>query len=165
MYVLQLFLYCNGSFDWSINQFMLLLSYQILDLIEGWVCVAASNPHLMFLFCNLIIVILILLSLEPTSNSDHNKHSPTPIPPPPPRPAANKNKSFETSTLLQEMNTNVLIDVDQASYDDDCNLSVKEHEESHDDELRRRVEEFIDKINRGWKAEKLSLAAYGSLTN
>ncbi|KAI3817927.1 hypothetical protein L1987_11727 [Smallanthus sonchifolius] len=185
MYVLQLFLYCNGSFDWSINPFMLLHLIRFLILLMGglgdgsiwfgldqvfYCTVAASNPHLIFLFCNLIIVILILVSLEPTSNSDHNKHTPTPIPPPPPQPlpAANENKSSEATTqttLLQEITTNVLIDVDQVSYDDDCNLSVKEvHEESQDDELRRRVEEFIDKINRGWKAEKLSLAL-GSLTN
>nr|GEV45320.1 putative reverse transcriptase, RNA-dependent DNA polymerase [Tanacetum cinerariifolium] len=55
---------------------------------------------------------------------------------------------------LQEHTTNVFIDVEQVSYD--CNLSVEEdNEELHNDELRRRVEEFIDKIHNGWKAEKL----------
>nr|GEW77900.1 putative reverse transcriptase, RNA-dependent DNA polymerase [Tanacetum cinerariifolium] len=59
--------------------------------------------------------------------------------------------------------TNVFIDVEQVSYD--CNLSVREdNEELHDDELKRRVEEFIDKIYNGWKAEKLSLVN-GSLSN
>ncbi|KAI3517598.1 hypothetical protein L1887_16813 [Cichorium endivia] len=77
-----------------------------------------------------------------------------------PLPAINENKSFETTsptTQLQEAIVNVLIDVNKLSYD--CSLSVEDHdhEVEQDDELRRRVEEFIDKINRGWKAEKLLL--------
>nr|GEW12400.1 putative ribonuclease H-like domain-containing protein [Tanacetum cinerariifolium] len=65
------------------------------------------------------------------------------------------NVLIDTQTKpLQEHTTNVFIDVEQVSYD--CNLSVEEaNEELHDDELRRRVEEFIDKIHNGWKAEKL----------
>ncbi|XP_024928006.2 uncharacterized protein LOC112491100 [Ziziphus jujuba] len=31
----------------------------------------------------------------------------------------------------------------------------EEEENEDDDELRRRVEEFIEKVNRGWKAEML----------
>ncbi|KAJ0576643.1 hypothetical protein HanIR_Chr05g0226741 [Helianthus annuus] len=118
------------------------------------IIVAASNPHFIFLICNLIILILILVSLEPTSNSDHKQ------PPLPPLPAANKNNETATQTTrLQESAINVLIDVGPGS--NDCKSSVKEPE---DDELRRKVEEFIEKINRGWKAEKLSLA-HGSLTS
>lgn len=124
------------------------------------ITVAASNPHFIFLFCNMIILTLILVNLEPTSNSD-KKQNASPIPPPPPLSAANENTKFEytttRSTSLQESTTNVLIDVDQVS--DDCKLMVNEEdEELSDDELRRRVEEFIDKVNRGWKAEKLSLS-------
>ncbi|GJW63109.1 hypothetical protein Tco_0114993 [Tanacetum coccineum] len=170
---------------------MLEFTYELITL-------AATNPHFIFLFCNLIIVILILVSLEPNSNSAY-EHTPTPIPPPQPPLPANENKSFKIATQtkppqectnnvlidsqkrqpqecttnvlidtqtkpLQEHTTNVFIDVEQVSYD--CNLSVEEdNEELHDDdELRRRVEEFIDKINNGWKAEKLSLVN-GSLSN
>ncbi|CAH1430358.1 unnamed protein product [Lactuca virosa] len=125
------------------------------------IAVAASNPHLIFLLCNLIIVILILVSLEPASNSHHNCTA-TPIPPPPSppplHPAVNNNKTFETTTpttLPQETSVNVSIDVDELSYD--CTLSVEENEEEQDDDLRRRVEEFINKINKGWKAEKEKL--------
>ncbi|KAK1415349.1 hypothetical protein QVD17_31130 [Tagetes erecta] len=127
----------------------------MLELIT----VAASNPHFIFLFCNMIILTLILVNLEPSSNSDQ-KHNATPIPPPPPLSAANENITFETTTtrttLFQETPANVSIDVDRVS--NDCELMVNEDEELSDDELRRRVEEFIDKVNRGWKAEKLSLS-------
>ncbi|PWA91054.1 hypothetical protein CTI12_AA094530 [Artemisia annua] len=169
----------------------------MLEFTYELISIAATNPHFIFLFCNVIIVILILVSLEPNSNSVY-EHTPTPIPPPPPPSPANENKSFKSTTQtkplqeftnnvltdtqekppqecttnvlidtkkkpLQEHTTNVFIDVEQVSYD--CNLSVEEdNEESHDDELRRRVEEFIDKINNGWKAEKLSLVN-GSLSN
>lgn len=133
----------------------------MFELTYELIIIAASNPHLIFLFCNLIIVILILVSLEPTSNS-HNNCTATPIPPPqPPPPAINENKSFETTTLTAQLqpkttNCNVSIDVDKLW--NDCGLPFKDHEEEHDDELRRRVEEFIDKINRGWKVEKQQLS-------
>nr|GFB55760.1 50S ribosomal protein [Tanacetum cinerariifolium] len=67
------------------------------------------------------------------------------------------NVLIDTQTKpLQEHTTNVFIDAEQVSYD--CNLSVREdNEELHDDELKRRVEEFIYKIYNGWKAGKLSL--------
>nr|GEX45792.1 putative ribonuclease H-like domain-containing protein [Tanacetum cinerariifolium] len=45
-----------------------------------------------------------------------------------------------------------------------CQKVKEDNEELHDDELRRRVKEFIDKIYNGWKAEKLSLVN-GSLSN
>ncbi|PWA37652.1 hypothetical protein CTI12_AA588270 [Artemisia annua] len=185
----------------------------MLEFTYELISVAATNPHFIFLFCNVIIVILILVSLEPNSNSTY-EHTPTPIPPPQQPLPAKENKSFKSATQtkppqectnnvlintqtkplqecttnvltdtqekppqecttsvlidtqtkpLQERTTNVFIDVEKVSYD--CNLSVEEdNEESHDDELRRRVEEFIDKINKGWKAEKLSLVN-GSLSN
>ncbi|KAJ9553160.1 hypothetical protein OSB04_017205 [Centaurea solstitialis] len=132
--------------------------------------VAASNPHLIFLLCNLIIILLILVSFQPTSNSDHIIT--TSINPSPPPPAINQNKSFgrsiETTTysMPEETTDNVSIDVDNSS-DDDDNLSVEDHEEEQqqeDDELRRRVEEFINKTNRIWKAEKLN-SSIASLTH
>nr|GEZ79255.1 reverse transcriptase domain-containing protein [Tanacetum cinerariifolium] len=169
----------------------------MLEFTYELITVAATNPHFIFLFCNLIIIILILVSLEPNSNSVY-EHTPTPIPPPQPPLHANENKSFIIATQtkssqecinyvlidskkrqpqecttnvlidtptkpLQEHTTNVFIDVEQVLYD--CNLLVREdNEELHDDELKRKVEEFIDKIYNGWKAEKLSLVN-GSLSN
>ncbi|KAK1406227.1 hypothetical protein QVD17_41516 [Tagetes erecta] len=50
--------------------------------------------------------------------------------------------------MLQETPTNVLIDIHRVS--NDCKLMVNEDEELSDDKLRRRVEEFIDKVNRGF---------------
>ncbi|KAK1411413.1 hypothetical protein QVD17_37962 [Tagetes erecta] len=107
----------------------------------------------------MIILTLILVNLEPSLNSEQ-KHNATQIPPPPPLSVANENITFETTTtqttMLQETPTNVLIEVDRVS--NDCKLMVNEDEELSDDELRRRVEEFLDKVNRGWKAKKLSLS-------
>ncbi|KAL7587023.1 hypothetical protein Lser_V15G35958 [Lactuca serriola] len=134
----------------------------MFELTYELITVAASNPHFIFLFCNLIIAVLILVSLEPTSNSHYNCTA-TPIPPPPPPSAINENKIFETTTLTTQLqpttttDCNVSIDVNKLW--NNCGLSVKDvDEEEHDDELRRRVEEFIDKINKGWKAEKLQLS-------
>ncbi|KAI3735191.1 hypothetical protein L6452_14681 [Arctium lappa] len=123
----------------------------MFELAYELITVAATNPHLIFLFCNLIIVVLILASFQPTSNSHHII---TAIPPPP-SPSIKQNKTFQTIDSLpdQETAANVSIDVDNSS--DHCNLSVEEQDDD-DDELRRRVEEFINKTNRIWKAEKLS---------
>ncbi|XP_024992083.1 uncharacterized protein LOC112525976 [Cynara cardunculus var. scolymus] len=126
----------------------------MFELAYELMTVAASNPHLIFLFCNLIIVVLILASFQPTSNSDHII---TTIPPP----SINQNRSFERITPTpEETAANVSIDVHNSS--DDSNSS-EEEDEDDDDELRRRVEEFINKTNRIWKAEKLN-SSLASLT-
>lgn len=38
------------------------------------------------------------------------------------------------------------------------NIIVTDEDDEGDDELRRRVEEFIAKVNREWKAEKLGMS-------
>lgn len=40
-------------------------------------------------------------------------------------------------------------------------MTTKDEDEDDDDELRKRVEDFIEKTNRGWRAEKLK--AYTTL--
>ncbi|KAL4574868.1 hypothetical protein LXL04_021708 [Taraxacum kok-saghyz] len=127
----------------------------MFDFTYELITLAASNPHFIFLLCNLIIVVLILVSFESTSNSHHNTTA-IPIPPPPPPPA-----TFETTAQTPQLqptttSCNVSIDVDRLSRN--CGLLVKYDEQEQDDELRRKVEEFIDRINKGWKAEKLQLS-------
>lgn len=44
-------------------------------------------------------------------------------------------------------------DVSVSNSSDSVSSNDKEEEDDEDDELRRRVEEFIEKVNSGWKAE------------
>ena len=58
----------------------------------------------------------------------------------------------------------MLTNVDEVSYfheapvvdkEESGNIHHNKDEEEDDDELRRRVEEFIEKVNKEWKAESL----------
>ncbi|PSS33153.1 Protein of unknown function DUF761, plant protein [Actinidia chinensis var. chinensis] len=97
------------------------------------ISLAASNSHFIFGFCNLIIVILLVGGSKPTSEfpQDSPVHHPKVV-------RRNKNDVQGTNTSIEAMV-----------------VEEKGNNEEDDDELRRRVEEFIDKINKGWKAEKL----------
>uniref|UniRef100_A0A5B7BT06 Putative histone acetyltransferase GCN5-like n=1 Tax=Davidia involucrata TaxID=16924 RepID=A0A5B7BT06_DAVIN len=111
------------------------------------ITLAASNSLIIFCFCNLIIVILLLGGSKPTSHFDQHSASPPPT-------VANRNKINDikgTSVRSSSDKKNASTSVSEASNVND--EEVNENEE--DDELRKRVEDFINKINRGWKAEKL----------
>lgn len=89
------------------------------------------NSFVAFIFCNLIIVILLVNSSKPSSKTSHNnKLVPLPM---------DKNNGLEYAVeAMNNCNENETIDCDE------------------EDELTRKVEEFIQKVNRCWKAEKLS---------
>lgn len=98
------------------------------------------NSFVAFIFCNLIIVILLVNSSKPSSKISDNKLVPLSI-------ASEKNncsvldKNNGLANAVEAMNNcneNETIDCDE------------------EDELTRKVEEFIQKVNRCWKAEKLS---------
>lgn len=45
---------------------------------------------------------------------------------------------------------------EEEEVEEEVEVEQEEQEEDDDDELRRRVEEFIQKVNKGWKAELLN---------
>lgn len=133
---------------------------------------AASNSLLVFCFCNLIIMFLLVLSSNSSSEVDdeekpNNQSLPSIV-----RRDQENSISFdinaesespvaitEAAALLQknvEAPAAESIETSTVSITviDDCGEN-SEDEEEDDDELRRKVEEFIEKVNRGWKEEKL----------
>ncbi|KAL3521449.1 hypothetical protein ACH5RR_019598 [Cinchona calisaya] len=128
------------------------------DLIT--LATAASNSLVAFCFCNLIIVILLLGSSKPSSdihqeisdtekrvimdnsfNPDHSFNTNGR--------ASTDDRFLEESSFVDD--ETMINNGEESPYGDD------ENGNEGDDELRRRVEEFIDKVNRGWKAEKLRM--------
>lgn len=75
----------------------------------------------------------------------------------------NRNPGTESKQLFYDdkeklRNVNELVSYSQEAPVDDReensnSNSKNEDHDDHDDELRRRVEEFIEKVNKGWKAE------------
>ncbi|XP_019051466.1 PREDICTED: nucleolin-like [Nelumbo nucifera] len=133
------------------------------------ITLAASNSLIVFCFCNLIIVLLLVSAPKPSSQSDQEGFLGT---------SSTLTKKIEKEqnvggeTLSSEdieasldvtvgsndKTTAVVVD-DSVEEDEDEN-GEEEEKEDDDDELRRRVEEFIDKVNRGWKAEMLLTSHY-----
>ncbi|RXH94933.1 hypothetical protein DVH24_024617 [Malus domestica] len=131
-----------------------------LDLLTQ----AASNSLYVFCFCNLIIV-MILVGSKPCSYVDQESVSTvtssykTRI--------SNDHKQVEDDKCEQEgtMFKSPIVFGQVANPEKklatagEDNGSGDHHNESkecdNEDELRRRVEEFIEKVNRGWKAELL----------
>lgn len=100
------------------------------------------NSFVAFIFCNLIIVILLVNNSNNSKNSD-NKHVPL-------------SKSY-----VNKSNCSILDKNDKVTNAIQATTNIKlvaetRDDEEEDDELTRKVEEFIQKVNRSWKAEKLS---------
>ena len=119
---------------------------------------AASNSLFIFCFCNLIIAILLVAS---KSSSDFGQQGEIPL-----------SVVINTSTNHKHVTNGkqvffynkMLRNFDEVSYSHEAPVADKEEsgnnnnkkdEDKDDDELRRRVEEFIEKVNKGWKAELL----------
>ncbi|KAL0403077.1 UNVERIFIED_CONTAM: hypothetical protein Sradi_1948500 [Sesamum radiatum] len=113
---------------------------------------AASNSLMVFCFCNFIIAILVVgSSSKPTSQFNQVLDQ-------------NFNKSSvslsEQSVVLVEgaeelPSVSIIMVVDNETTRPSGRL------DDDDDELKRRVEEFIEKINKGWRAEKVRSHALG----
>ncbi|KAL3652346.1 hypothetical protein CASFOL_002027 [Castilleja foliolosa] len=107
----------------------------MLDSTLELISQAASNPLMVFCFCNLIIAILLVgSSTKPCSTNTEEKSRVGP------NDATGKLSSLDTTMV-----------------------EIKEgppHEA--DDDLKRRVEEFIEKINKGWRAEKVKTNLFGA---
>lgn len=108
------------------------------------------NSFVAFIFCNLIIVILLV-----NNSSSNNKIVPLS------KTSVKNNCSVldKNNGLTHTIETTTSIKLaarDNDNHDDDDNQrSDDEKEEEEDDELTRKVEQFIQKVNRCWKAEKL----------
>ena len=122
---------------------------------------AASNSLVIFCFCNLIIV-MILMASKPVSNFGQESEIP-------------QSTVTKTHTKVKEDvlampsldgNKRPSLDEDKMSTDDGrVSVALEEptgddveeengnDNEEDEDELRRRVEEFISKVNHGWRAE------------
>ncbi|KAL2555996.1 uncharacterized protein Fot_00735 [Forsythia ovata] len=127
------------------------------DLIS----LAASNSHAVFCLCNLIIVILLVGSSK--SRSEFNEDKPFSS-----GDVVNNNRgsmertnascTLKTPYALMDVNVSESSSVGISMVDD--NEGSRDEE---DDELRRRAEEFIEKINKGWMDEKLKAYSLGQM--
>ncbi|KAL2527101.1 Uncharacterized protein Adt_12155 [Abeliophyllum distichum] len=132
----------------------------MLDSTIELISLAASNSLAVFCFCNLLIGILLVGSSK--SSSQFNEAEPNPFP-----------------SIDDESNTGVTrIENASCSHENqkvgetdaksvcitmaDADEGRRNDEEEDDvDDLTRRVEEFIEKINRGWRDEKLKTYSLG----
>lgn len=143
----------------------------MLDSVLELITQAVSSSTFIFCFCNLIIVI-ILLDLKPSISVHQRSEIPLSM-------YANQKQGTNFKCLV-EMDTESLSHVVEVSHvmeaetetkiednneieeNNDVDFSKEDEEdeqeekEEDDDELRRRVEEFIEKVNKGWKEELLS---------
>ncbi|XP_044507053.1 uncharacterized protein LOC123226573 [Mangifera indica] len=135
----------------------------MFDSVLELVSQATSNSLFVFCCCNLIIVI-ILMGSKPSSSFEQGRESCVPVVA---NTSANGVQVKETNYCMRFSDENVKrvvcveeelnVEGEQEPDDDE------EEEESssfadgdkEDDEFRRRIEEFIHKINSGWKAELL----------
>ncbi|KAJ4952391.1 hypothetical protein NE237_029223 [Protea cynaroides] len=112
----------------------------------------APNSLLVFGLCNLIIVILILSGLKSSSLSTQESFI-----------SAHEVPKRIEKEERGEVEVFSSVDIEASSFanaEKSPNVGTEESDnedkcEADEDELRRRVEEFIDKVNRGWKEEKL----------
>lgn len=140
-----------------------------LDLITK----TASSSLYVFCFCNLIIVI-ILVGSKPTSNLDQQSEIPLRVVNSP-HTIHNINQGMKAKVPVfdyDEVNQSPMIrdvsisnedkvlasDIEDKSnyndYDED-DVDKDNRENDDDNELRIRVEEFIERVNKGWRAELL----------
>ncbi|KAJ4954436.1 hypothetical protein NE237_011219 [Protea cynaroides] len=112
---------------------------------------AISNSLIIFGLCNLIIVILLLSNSKPSSPGPQESFICTHKVP---KRIEEEKRGHEASLSVNvpQVKNAEKFPVDRIGESEN---EDEYEEEEEDDELRKRVEEFIDKIIRGWKAEKL----------
>ncbi|KAK7364251.1 hypothetical protein VNO80_12772 [Phaseolus coccineus] len=143
----------------------------MLGSVLEFITQAASSSAFIFCFCNLIIVI-ILVDLKP-SLSIHQESEIHLLE------GANDQKQGANSKPIVEKNTTAKPQGVEVSHDDEAetveNIEIEGNEDEEkveqekdddrsekddsNDELRKRVEEFIQKVNKGWKEELLSTSS------
>ncbi|EEF48488.1 conserved hypothetical protein [Ricinus communis] len=121
----------------------------------------ASNPLYIFCFCNLMIIVIILIGSS--SGSIYDEESQVPL-----SRVSNACSNAKHSTpIMHQLDVNEMVSVDLSKQSNPAetqapicqekrsyeNKEKNYNNEEDDVEFRRRVEEFIDKVNRGWRAE------------
>ncbi|GAB4825994.1 hypothetical protein Ancab_008863 [Ancistrocladus abbreviatus] len=103
---------------------------------------AASNPHLIFCFCHVIIAVLLFGSSKTTSHiaDDHTYAI---------------SARFEANISVKVNENGVAIAEDYSSEKAAIETEEEKENAEDDDELRRRIEAFINKVNKEWREEKL----------
>ncbi|KAG4952591.1 hypothetical protein JHK85_046458 [Glycine max] len=135
----------------------------MLDSVLDFITQAASSSAFIFCFCNLIIVI-ILVDLKPSLSIHQESEIPL-------SKGENQKQEAKYSKSLVEKETASLPQAVEVSHDqeaetvesieiegnDDCSNEEEDDDDDNnindEDELKRRVEEFIEKVNKGWKEE------------
>ena len=107
-----------------------------MDLISH----VLSNSLFIFCFCNLIIL-TILVSSKPISNKTKGERESQSSP-------SQVNYNHKNNTKVTRGQNKAEADPDHRGNDEDNHYGSDDK-----DELRKRVEEFIEKANKGWKAE------------
>ncbi|KAI3471065.1 hypothetical protein Pfo_027728 [Paulownia fortunei] len=134
----------------------------MLDSTFELICLAASNSLMVFCFCNLIIAIIVVGSSKPSSQFNEEKPKVVPS-------IVNDDSFNKVSVSLCEK-ISTLVEAGEASsvsitmVENEGGSPDEEEEEEDDDDdddLKRRVEEFIEKINNGWRAEKVKTYSLG----
>ncbi|KAM5557144.1 hypothetical protein ABKV19_024502 [Rosa sericea] len=137
----------------------------MLDTTLDLLTQATSNSLIIFCFCNLIIAIILLGSKS--ISDDHVESSIHP------RMSTNKHEEDEQGTSAKQVSDEERLESNasmQVSQPPKANNAVPDNSivskiiysngndetEADDEELRTRVEEFIQKVNQAWKAEFLS---------
>ncbi|GMN40902.1 hypothetical protein TIFTF001_010127 [Ficus carica] len=132
----------------------------MLDVTLDLITQTASSSLLAFCFCNLIIVIILVGSKPGSEFNQERSHASTSIPLSAVATANTsekevlvipKDKNREEKSELVAVNE--VSSAQNAVRDDNDNEDKEDEDDGGDDELRKRVEEFIEKVNRGWKAE------------
>ncbi|KAK7344071.1 hypothetical protein VNO77_13314 [Canavalia gladiata] len=124
----------------------------MLDSVLEYITEAASSYAFIFCFCNLIIVI-ILVDLKPKLSFDLGREIPLIMLTNTGMQETNSKCLVNNNTLSPQAKEEVAVDKVETEGNGNCNRE-------EDDELRRRVEEFIERVNKGWKAEYLSTSSF-----
>ncbi|EYU25002.1 hypothetical protein ABFS82_06G043100 [Erythranthe guttata] len=133
----------------------------MLDSTIELISMAASNSLAVFCFCNLIIAILLVGSSKPISNFDEfePKSSPTivvhDVIDDVIHDNLEKNAVLEADNDLVQTEEEKVSSVTVSIIDTVENEDEDEDEETEDEELRKKFEEFIERTNRAWRAEKM----------
>lgn len=78
----------------------------------------------------------------------------------------NEDMSYKCENA-EEANANITIDTKMnlaKAREETNNYNFEKSDEKEDNELRKRIEDFIEKVNKGWRAEKLGIYYQSQLT-
>ncbi|KAL8049812.1 hypothetical protein ABFX02_06G043300 [Erythranthe guttata] len=129
----------------------------MLDSTIELISMAASNSLAVFCFCNLIIAILLVGSSKPISNFDEfePKSPPTVVVHDVIHDNVEKNAVPEADNDPVQTEEEEKVSSVTVSIIDTVENEDEDEEETEDEELRKRFEEFIERTNRAWRAEKM----------